>query len=229
MAKTAQSNANVALTNDAHPSAAERANVAIFDEVAQSLGLTAAEARPRRWISRIGTLLRLARAHKNVGQRAAAESAQVTQPYLSRLESGLLPTRGPTIDVLLRCIEAADCNIEIAIRSKKDGELLGHVSSADLDRDSRDALPVSEELHGETEPVSLHWRSVKDIAEIARLIVQLESRSPKPGVVWVGVKRDADGHRSRVTLQQQGSKLSVADMLEFPSGAGSRLKTGVHS
>lgn len=121
---------------DVRPSDKERANVAAFDKVAQSLGLTAKESRGRRWISRIGSLLRQARTHQKMGQETVAAKAEVTQPYLSRLENGLLPKRGPTIDVLLRCAEASGCEVDIAIRSKKDGRLLGHVSSGDLDRSS---------------------------------------------------------------------------------------------
>jgi DNA-binding XRE family transcriptional regulator len=110
-------------SEDARPSEAERTNARLFDDVAQSLGLTGRESRARRWIFRIGTLLREARTHIDKGQEEIAERASVTQPYLSRLENGLLPKRGPTIDVLLRCAEAAECNIEIAFRSKRDGHL----------------------------------------------------------------------------------------------------------
>ena len=104
-----------------------------FDRVAQELGFTSKEARPRRWIARIGALLRQMREHSVLKQDEMAKAAEVTQPYLSRLENGLVPKRGPTIDVLLRCAEAAQCDIEISVRSKKDKQLLATVSSADLD------------------------------------------------------------------------------------------------
>jgi transcriptional regulator with XRE-family HTH domain len=119
---------------EAKASAEERANVAAFDDAVKALGAGSSEARPRRWITRIGTLLRQVRTQRDVGQELIAEKAQVTQPYLSRLENGGLSKHGPTIDVLFRCAEAMGCDIEVAMRSKVNGELLGSVSSADLGR-----------------------------------------------------------------------------------------------
>ena len=104
-----------------------------FDRAAQELGFTDKEARPRRWIGRIGALLRQMRDYSTLKQDVVAKAAHVTQPYLSRLENGLVLKRGPTIDVLLRCAEAAQCDIEISVRSKNDRRLLDSVSSADLD------------------------------------------------------------------------------------------------
>jgi transcriptional regulator with XRE-family HTH domain len=114
------------------PSAADSKNAGEFDEIAESLGLTKG-TRPRRWLLRIGAMLQHMREHGNLKQEKMAQTAGVTQAYLSRLENGVIPKRGPTVEVLLRCAEAADCNIEIAIRSRKNNELLGSVSSKDLD------------------------------------------------------------------------------------------------
>jgi transcriptional regulator with XRE-family HTH domain len=124
--------AGVAEHAEARPSPEERANVAAFDDALKALGASSSEAQPRRWITRIGALLRQVRAQREVGQEIVAEKAQVTQPYLSRLENGGVPKRGPTIDVLFRCAEAMGCDIEVSMRSKTNGELLGRVSSADL-------------------------------------------------------------------------------------------------
>ena len=114
------------------PSAEEQKNVVALDEMADAL--FSAELRPRRWISRIGALLRHAREQRQLNQAAMAMTADVTQAYLSRLENGLVPKRGPTIDVLLRCAEAADCDLEISLRSKKSGKQVGVVTSAELDQ-----------------------------------------------------------------------------------------------
>jgi transcriptional regulator with XRE-family HTH domain len=108
-------------------------NAAALDEVARSLGFTEAEARPRRWTMRIGALLQQVRSRLGLRQDETAKTAGITQSYLSRLENGLIQKRGPTIDVLLRWAEAANADIEFAVRSKKDGRLLGRISSKDLD------------------------------------------------------------------------------------------------
>jgi transcriptional regulator with XRE-family HTH domain len=115
------------------PSAAQRANVAEFDELVDSLGLNEAEQRPRRWTMRIGALLQRVRTHAQLKQTQMSKKAGLTQSYLSRLENGLIPKRGPTIDVLLRWAEAADSTIEVVVRSKREGRILGMVSSQDLD------------------------------------------------------------------------------------------------
>jgi len=103
-----------------------------FDDAASALPEIAEQIGPRRWISRIGRLLRLARDYNDLGQAVISKRAHVTQPYLSRLENGLLPKRGPTVEVLLRCLEAADCDVEISVRSKKDGKVIGRLDSSDL-------------------------------------------------------------------------------------------------
>jgi transcriptional regulator with XRE-family HTH domain len=113
-------------------SAAGLAKNGEFDRVAQSLAVGVDQIRPRSWLLRIGALLHKTRTHKHLKQEEMAQTAGVTQAYLSRLERGLIPKRGPTVDVLLRCAEAAGCDIEIAVRSRKDHTLIGTVSSADL-------------------------------------------------------------------------------------------------
>jgi transcriptional regulator with XRE-family HTH domain len=127
----------------ASESAAPLAEAGEFDAVAQSLGLTAEEIRPRTWLLRIGALLHQMRTHKRLKQEQMAQTAGVTQAYLSRLENGLIPKRGPTVEVLLRCAEAAGCDIEIAVRSRKDHTVIGTVSSADLDELNSPDLWVS--------------------------------------------------------------------------------------
>jgi transcriptional regulator with XRE-family HTH domain len=124
------------------PSAEDEANVSAFSDLIQGLRRKNPDTRPQTWISRIGALLRQARANR--GQKEIAKTAGVTQPYLSRLENGLLPKRGPTIDVLFRCAEAMNCDIEISMRSKANGRMLGHVSSADLDE---------KKVSGEIDPI----------------------------------------------------------------------------
>ena len=116
------------------PSPEESAqNAAALDEVARSLGFTESEARPRRWTMRIGALLQQVRSRLGLRQDETAKTAGITQSYLSRLENGMIQKRGPTIDVLLRWAEAANADIEFAVRSKRDGRLLGRISSKDLD------------------------------------------------------------------------------------------------
>jgi|SRR5579859_1144135 len=108
-------------------------NAAALDEVARSLGFTEAEARPRRWTMRIGGLLQEVRSRLGLRQDETAKTAGLTQSYLSRLENGLIPKRGPTIDVLLRWAAAVNADLEFAVRSKKDGRVLGRISSKELD------------------------------------------------------------------------------------------------
>ena len=126
------------------PTETDRANVAEFDQVAKSLGLISRDIRPRRWLLRIGALLHKMRGSSDLKQEQLAKIAGVTQAYLSRLENGLIPKRGPTVEVLLRCADAAQCDLEIAVRSRKDGELLGMVSSRDLE----ESLPLHSDSEG---------------------------------------------------------------------------------
>jgi transcriptional regulator with XRE-family HTH domain len=132
------------------PSAADSRNAGELDEIADLLGLTKTN-RPRRWLLRIGAMLQHMREHSNLKQEKMAQTAGVTQAYLSRLENGVIPKRGPTVEMLLRCAEAADCNIEIAVRSRKDNQLLGYVSSKDLDDSAYPHVHVASPPASETE------------------------------------------------------------------------------
>jgi transcriptional regulator with XRE-family HTH domain len=168
------------------PSAAEEANVAEFSRLMQGLKAKNPDARPRRWISRIGALLRHVRADR--GQREVAHTAGVTQPYLSRLENGLLPKRGPTIDVLFRCAEAMSCDIEILMRAKEDGELLGRVSSADLETQES---PVKMDVVLETFRSRANERASPFAARTLNLVFEAKGTSALP-VIWTMVRK-ADG------------------------------------
>jgi transcriptional regulator with XRE-family HTH domain len=117
------------------PSREEMANSAsLLDEVARTLGITEAKARPRRWTMRIGQLLQEVRNRLDHRQDDTAKKAGITQSYLSRLENGVIQRRGPTVDLLLRWAEASNADLEFAVRAKDDGRLLGMVSSKDLSR-----------------------------------------------------------------------------------------------
>ncbi len=164
------------------PSAADSKNAGEFDEIAESLGLTKG-TRPRRWLLRIGALLQDMREHANLKQAKMAQTAGVTQAYLSRLENGVIPKRGPTVEVLLRCAEAAGCSIEIAVRSRKDNQLLGSVSSKDLDAppssqaaagpDVINVILEHSQVGGAPTRVASHQRShMDDFAEPAKKIEQ---------------------------------------------------------
>jgi transcriptional regulator with XRE-family HTH domain len=188
------------------PSAQETANVAAFDELAQSLGLTSGAARPRRWISRIGGLLRNTRALQKVGQSELAQRAELTQPYLSRLENGLLPKRGPTVDVLMRFAEAMGCDINISLRAKQTGELLGSVSTADLETVSprTDSARPSEPAHTSESlaaiPVTLPEPA--PVRDVMNLVIGQQRGNTPPEVVQVEVKRESDGRVYQVSLKQ---------------------------
>jgi transcriptional regulator with XRE-family HTH domain len=163
------------------PSAADRANADEFDNIADSLGLIK-ETRPRRWLLKIGALLQHIRGHADLKQEEMAKIAGVTQAYLSRLENGLIPKRGPTVEVLLRCAEAAGCDIEIAVRSRKDNQLLGSVSSKDLDH-SVDSCAQSVSF------ASVHIRGEAATSEVINVILE----SPHGGGTPLGVASHALG------------------------------------
>lgn len=62
--------------------------------------------------------------------------AQLTgmhQPYISLLESGLLPQRGPSIHALTRYVQSANCDLELVARSRETGNVVATLSSADID------------------------------------------------------------------------------------------------
>jgi transcriptional regulator with XRE-family HTH domain len=177
-----------------------------FDELASALPGMAEEIRPRRWISRIGRLLRMARDHTDLGQAEISARAHVTQPYLSRLENGLLPKRGPTVEVLLRCIEAADCAIEISVRSKKDGKVIGRLDSTDLGNAhwSPEQSALSEDHHFPHMILAtrrpghghLHHEDKVDV------VFDPRHRKNRIGTVWVSTV-DALGRHSRISGQTE--------------------------
>jgi transcriptional regulator with XRE-family HTH domain len=129
---------------DPRPSEEGRNNAQVFDWVARDLGLTDQPARSARWITRVGLWLRRARRGQKLEQGRVAREAGITQSYLSRLENGLLPKRGPTMDVLLRCAESMGCVLDVTLRSKVTGAVLSHLSSGALDR------PAAEESSPDT-------------------------------------------------------------------------------
>jgi transcriptional regulator with XRE-family HTH domain len=124
------------------PSARDLANADTFDKVAASLGVTEEKTRPRRWLLLIGALLQRMRSQADLKQETMAKTAGVTQAYLSRLENGRIPKRGPTVEVLLRCADAANCDIEITLRSRKDHQLIGAISSQNLNEEAENEGPV---------------------------------------------------------------------------------------
>jgi small subunit ribosomal protein S8 len=212
-----------AIVNDGGTSSPARE----FGLVAQKLGFTDQEARPRRWIARIGALLRTMREHSNLKQEDMAKLAEVTQSYLSRLENGLVPKRGPTIDVLLRCAQAAGCEIDISIRSKSDQKILGRVSSADLER-PRDVI----EAHTTDEPIvstlknTTGSRNVDPIADLLTRIRDAQSAGqPRVGIIASKLKvavlkvLHAEGYIGGFkVINTPGSKNTVSISLKYHDG-----------
>lgn len=182
-----------------------------FDRVAQSLALSVDEIRPRSWLLRIGALLHKTRTHKHLKQEEMAQTAGVTQAYLSRLERGLIPKRGPTVDVLLRCAEAAGCDIEIAVRSRKDHTLIGTVSSADL---------VS------TESPASYTAPKANPAEIVEVI--FEPRPTKASGrkdLTASAKEDDFSHAFKAIEQAQASLAGL--LRKYETIASGRLRSGI--
>ncbi len=201
----------------AEPSVGDRANVAVFDHALKTLAATSEEARPRRWITRIGTLLRQVRMLRKVGQEIVAEKASVTQPYLSRLENGGLPKHGPTIDVLFRCAEALGCDIEVSMRSKSSGDLLGSVSSADLSLTGVQLSHMTLEIP-EAEAPQLHGHVRVGHSQMVNLVVKPKAKSQKM-VVWVGMPTPDGSFAIKTTsLDAEDSVASVIKRHTAPRG-----------
>jgi transcriptional regulator with XRE-family HTH domain len=118
------------------PSAADRRNAETFDQVVASL-FTPAELRPRRWLMRVSGLLGRVSETRPHSLEVTAERMGVSLPFVRRLVTGLISRRGPTASTLLAYAEAQGCDIEITMRTKE-GQVLGTVSSADLDHDARE-------------------------------------------------------------------------------------------
>jgi transcriptional regulator with XRE-family HTH domain len=188
------------------PSAAEQANVAVLADLLKNLKAKSSSARPRSWISRVGALLRQVRGNR--GQKEVADAAGVTQPYLSRLENGLLPKRGPTSDVLFRCAEAMECDIEIVMRSKKDGKILGAVSSADLDK-SPGAVEPLEVLEINTSfsdvPPHRHYPTGRTL----KVVFEHQHKRAKP-VIWMALKKP-DGRVSIEPVEKRTVRAAAVD------------------
>ena len=116
----------------------ERKNADILKEVAAGLGLGAQDLTRQRMIVRVGSMLSSMRQRIGLTQGEMADRSGLTQPYVSRLENGLLPVRGPTLDVLVRCASAAGCDLELSFRSRRTGDRVGVAGSQDLPEPSKD-------------------------------------------------------------------------------------------
>ena len=117
-------------------SSGERKNADALKEVASALGLEAQELTRQRWIIRVGSMLSSLRRRAGLTQEQMAARSGLTQAYLSRLENGLLPVRGPTLDVLVRCASAVGCELELSLKSKATGEYLAIARSPDQTEES---------------------------------------------------------------------------------------------
>jgi transcriptional regulator with XRE-family HTH domain len=195
-----------------------------FDDVASALPGMAEEIRPRRWISRIGRLLRMARDHNDLGQALISQKAHVTQPYLSRLENGLLPKRGPTVEVLLRCLEAADCDVEIAVRSKKDGKLIGRLDSSDLQYAhwSPEESANTDDHHPPYMILATQRPEHGHVHHEDKVNVVFGPKTGKPGLgtVWVSTLDDLGHHRRISGHTETLFKKAIVNLFHGVRGRG---------
>ena len=86
----------------------------------------------RCWVARVGAALRRARDARGLTQTVLSDGTNITQGYLSSLETGKL-VRGPTVDVLCRYAAALACDCEITLRDKQTGEIVATVRSEPLE------------------------------------------------------------------------------------------------
>ena len=85
------------------------------------------------WFIRVGQFLRGLRKSRDLGQAEMAQLTGMHQPYISLLENGLLPQRGPSIHALTRYVQSANCDLELVARSRETGHVVATLSSADID------------------------------------------------------------------------------------------------
>jgi transcriptional regulator with XRE-family HTH domain len=89
------------------------------------------------WFIRVGQFLRGLRNSRDLGQTEMAQLTGMHQPYISLLENGLLPQRGPSIHVLTRYVQSVNCDLELVARNRQTGDVVAMLSTADLDIDLR--------------------------------------------------------------------------------------------
>jgi transcriptional regulator with XRE-family HTH domain len=197
------------------PPKAHRELAAQVDSLAKELGLSEGpRLRSKHWIMRIGDLLREARAAQQILQTDMAAQAEIVQPYLSRLENGLPESakviRGPTADVLLRCADALKCDIEIALRSKTTRQIIGSISSAELDAPESSVTieRMLQELLSATDATEGNLRHQR--SENAALIKKLLERTPLTGSTRVKVQPRRRAYKEFLRLRELAQELAAA-------------------
>ena len=116
----------------------ERKNADTLREVAAALGLGGRDLARQRLIVRVGSMLNSMRRRFGLTQDEMATRSGLTQAYLSRLENGLLPVRGPTLDVLVRCASAVGCDLELSFKSRRTGDNVAIAGSQESPEASKD-------------------------------------------------------------------------------------------
>jgi transcriptional regulator with XRE-family HTH domain len=114
---------------------AEAAAEALF--AAQSDPVSTQIKTETLWFIRVGQFLRGLRKSRHLGQSDMAQLTGMHQPYISLLENGLLPQRGPSIHALTRYVQSANCDLELVARNKETGDVIAALSTADVETELR--------------------------------------------------------------------------------------------
>jgi len=85
------------------------------------------------WFIRVGQFLRGLRKSRGLGQADMAQLSGMHQPYISLLENGLLPQRGPSIYALTRYVQSTNCDLELVARNRETGNVDATLSTADME------------------------------------------------------------------------------------------------
>jgi transcriptional regulator with XRE-family HTH domain/ElaB/YqjD/DUF883 family membrane-anchored ribosome-binding protein len=118
---------------DADTEREEQRNVEILRRRVQAREAEDPDAAAFGWVARVGAALRRARDMRGLTQTVLSDGTNITQGYLSSLETGKL-VRGPTVDVLYRYAAALDCDCEITLRDSQTGEVVTTVRSEPVER-----------------------------------------------------------------------------------------------
>jgi transcriptional regulator with XRE-family HTH domain len=132
---------------DADRERQEALNVDILRQRVRARAAEDPDAAAFGWVARVGAALRRARDVRGLTQTVLSDGTNITQGYLSSLETGKL-VRGPTVDVLYRYAAALACDCEITLRDKRTGEVVTTVRSEPLESAAAAAAPggVYEEM-----------------------------------------------------------------------------------
>jgi transcriptional regulator with XRE-family HTH domain len=110
----------------------EELNVDILRQRVRARAAEDPDAAAFGWVARVGAALRRARDARGLTQTVLSDGTNITQGYLSSLETGKL-VRGPTVDVLYRYAAALACDCEITLRDKQTGEVVTTVRSEPIE------------------------------------------------------------------------------------------------